>query len=94
VLCEAVIASVVVAGVPEETLTELAEKAKLAAIEVVALIVKATGPVNPFAGVTVKVIPEAAVPELTFVEVVHGVRAKSAELDETKSVFSVPFELA
>ncbi len=64
-LWEAVIASDVVAGVPEETVTEEEEKAKLAAIDEVELTVKVTGPLNPFAGVTVNVIPEAAAPELT-----------------------------
>ena len=93
-LSDAVIVSVVVAGVPEATLTDVAEKAKLAAIDVVELIVKVTGPLNPFAGVTVNVIPGAAAPELTLAAVVHGVSPKSAELDETKSELSVPLELA
>ena len=58
------------------------------------MTVKETGPLKPFAGVTVKVIPEAAATELTLTAGVQGVNPKSAELEETKSLARVPLELA
>jgi hypothetical protein len=50
--------------------------------------VSVTVPVNPAAGVTVKVIPEAVAPGCTVtvvVDPVHGVRAKSPLVEETIS---------
>jgi hypothetical protein len=87
-----VIVSVVVAEAPD-TFTEDAEKAKLAAMDELELIEKLTGPLKPFAGATVNAIPEAVAPEVTAVDVVQGVRAKSALLEETKSPIRLPFEL-
>lgn len=60
----------------------------------VALIANETAPVKLLAGVTVKVMPPAVAPEVTVDDVVHGVRAKSALLEETKSATRVPLELA
>lgn len=85
------IVRVVVAAEPE-TFTELDEKLTVAAMDESALTEKVTGPLKPFAGVTVKVIPAAVAPELTSDETVHGVSPKSALLEETKSPLRVPFD--
>jgi hypothetical protein len=85
---------VVVPGVPAETFTEDEEKAMLAAIAESAETVKVTGPLKLLAEVRVKGIPAAVAPEATVVELVHGVRAKSGLLEETKSARRVPLEVA
>jgi hypothetical protein len=93
VLCAAMMVSVVVAGVPAETFTEDEEKAMFAAMDESAETVKVTGPLKLLAEVTVKGIPAAVAPDATVVELVHGVRAKSGFVEETKSATRLPFEL-
>jgi hypothetical protein len=58
------------------------------------LAVRFTVPVKPLAGVMVKAIPEAELPEVAELEAVQGVRAKSFCELETISTGSEPFEAA
>jgi len=94
VVWEAVMVRVAVPEEPAERFTDEEERARFALITGSELIDRVTGPLKLFAEVIVKVIPLAVVPELTAVEVVHGVSAKSAVEEETKSDTSVPLEVA
>src|SRR5262249_49763297 len=82
----------VVLTAPEERVTGFAENANWEATEVFAVAVRLIVPVNPLKGVSVRVTPEAALPDLADVAGWHGVSEKSASEVETTSTGNVPLE--
>ena len=75
----------VVTPVAEVMLTGVTENEGVKAPRLLLTAVRVTAPVNPLAGVMVKVMPVEVAPEATVTAPVQGVREKSFWVAETKS---------
>jgi hypothetical protein len=88
VTCDARTTKDVVTPAEEVMLTGETEKDGVAVIPSLLVAVRVTEPVKPLVGVIVRVMPVEVAPGCTVTAVVapvHGVREKSAEVEETMS---------